>query len=39
MDNLYPEQDSSADYTVALPTDVDWDNTRYSSNPETGARA
>ncbi len=35
MDNLYPEQDSSANYTVALPADVDWDNTRYSSNPET----
>ena len=35
LDNLYPEQDSSADYTVELPVDVDWDNTRYSSNPET----
>jgi hypothetical protein len=35
LDDLYPEQDSSGEYTVRLPDDVDWDNTRYSSNPET----
>ena len=35
LDNLYPEQDSSADATVRVPEDVDWGNTRYSTNPET----
>lgn len=35
LNNLYPEQDSSQTYTVSVPADVDWDNTGYSSNPET----
>jgi hypothetical protein len=35
LGNRYPEQDSSADATVRVPEDVDWDSARYSSNPET----
>lgn len=30
----FPQQSDSQTYTVQLPTDIDWDNTAPSSNPE-----
>ena len=39
MGNLYPSRTASADYTVALPADIDWDNTRYLVEPRNDARA